>query len=157
MVFVEISGVLCDRHYRMICAHTHFFLMFFLKKTSAAANRNFTSNRMRQHCAARSRFCLITQDKYIAQVALPSPHDLVTLHFVGSVCLFCHSSFQVSMQSVMATEHDMNTMDFCYAPRTFKNSRAGAAGVLVIYIWPVSCDLLSLLPQSSSSARRDKL
>lgn len=81
----------------------------FLTKTSAAADRNFKSNRMRQHCAARSRFGLIIQDKYIAQVALPSPYDLVTMQIVKSVCLFCHSSFQVSMQSVMATEHDMNT------------------------------------------------
>ena len=104
MVFVEISGVLCNRHYRVMCWD-------LLKNASAAADQNFfKSNRMRQHCAARSRFSLIIQDKYIAQVALPSPYDLVTLLFVKSVCLFCHSSFQVSMQSVMATEHDMNTL-----------------------------------------------
>ena len=53
-------------------------------------------------------------------------------------------------------QRNMTWTRFCYALRTFKNSRAGAAGVL-IQIWPVSCDLLSLSPQSSSSARRDKL
>lgn len=61
--------------------------------------------------------------------------------------------------SIDAISHGNGTWHehvFCYALRTFKNSRAGAAGVL-IQIWPVSCDLLSLSPQSSSSARRDKL
>ncbi len=34
-------------------------------------------------------FYLIIQDKYIAQVALPSPYDFVTLHFLGRVCWHC--------------------------------------------------------------------
>lgn len=42
MVFVEISGVLCNRHYRMMCAQIHIFSWDLLKNASAAADQNFS-------------------------------------------------------------------------------------------------------------------